>query len=72
MKFKTKELPLLLLDDILSELDEENRKRVLELVDGEQIIITTADEDLVEEIKKQFESVQVLVIGKKELEESFV
>lgn len=60
LKHRTQQLPLLLLDDILSELDEANRGRVLKLVDGEQIIITTTDEDLVKEVKEQFSRVQVI------------
>ncbi len=52
--------PILLLDDILSELDEANRKRVLELVDGEQTIITTADNSLINEIKDRLKSAQVV------------
>ncbi len=60
LKQESESLPILLLDDILSELDETNRKRVLELVNGEQIIITTADQDLVSEIKRQFESAQII------------
>lgn len=35
--------PLLLLDDIFSELDEENRNWVLGLLPGGQVIVTTAD-----------------------------
>ncbi|KUK79215.1 MAG: DNA replication and repair protein RecF [Microgenomates bacterium 39_7] len=60
LKHKTNKLPLLLLDDILSELDDENRLKVLQLVDGEQTIITTADEDLVKEIKDHFSSLQII------------
>jgi DNA replication and repair protein RecF len=60
LKHKTNKSPLLLLDDILSELDDENRLRVLQLVDGEQTIITTADEDLVQEIQDQFSSLQII------------
>jgi len=43
----TKDKPLLLLDDIFSELDEENRDVVLKLLDKHQTIITTTDEKLV-------------------------
>ncbi len=35
--------PVLLLDDIFSELDEENRARVFDLIGGGQTIITTTD-----------------------------
>lgn len=60
LKQESESLPILLLDDILSELDETNRERVLEMVNGEQIIITTADQDLVSEIKSQFQSAQII------------
>lgn len=36
--------PMLLLDDIYSELDEEHRGLVREVMDGRQVIITTAEE----------------------------
>lgn len=48
IKEKTKEMPVLLLDDIFSELDPEHRKLVLEIVKQEQAIITTADIGMVE------------------------
>ncbi len=38
------EKPILLLDDIFSELDVENRRLALQLISGRQTIITTADE----------------------------
>lgn len=41
--------PVLLLDDIFSELDEEHRQEVLKMAEGRQTIITTADEYLVDE-----------------------
>lgn len=40
--------PILLLDDIFSELDEENRKHVLEVIPKQQTIITTTDLGLVD------------------------
>jgi DNA replication and repair protein RecF len=43
--------PLLLLDDILSELDEEHRHYVLSLVANNQSIITTTEERFFEEIQ---------------------
>ncbi len=39
--------PVLLLDDIFSELDEEHRRLVLKIVGKQQTIITTTDKDLV-------------------------
>lgn len=48
IKEKTRETPLLLLDDIFSELDTNHRKLVLEIVEGKQAVITTADLGMVE------------------------
>lgn len=43
---RTGDAPLLLLDDILSELDEQRRERVLAAAYGvDQVVITSADED---------------------------
>lgn len=47
---ETHEKPVLLLDDIFSELDVENRKLVLELINGRQTVITTADEKELESV----------------------
>lgn len=44
---KTEERPLLLLDDIFSELDESHRQKALSLAGRQQAVITTTDEDLV-------------------------
>ncbi len=60
LKNKSNETPLLLLDDILSELDEHNRATALKLVEDGQTIITTADPDLVKEIKTHFSKIQVI------------
>ncbi|MFH0943310.1 MAG: DNA replication and repair protein RecF [Candidatus Beckwithbacteria bacterium] len=43
VKKATGEAPVLLLDDIFSELDADNRKEVLNLIDHQQTVITTAD-----------------------------
>lgn len=45
---KTGESPVLLLDDIFSELDHERRKRLLEVIPQQQTMITTTDIHLVE------------------------
>ena len=68
IKHSTNQIPVLLLDDILSELDEDNRQRVLELVDQEQVIITTADPELVKEIEAQFSGVQLVELAEKSVE----
>ncbi len=45
LRDETGEEPVLLLDDILSELDEERRATVLESVHADQCVITSADAD---------------------------
>ena len=45
---KTEEPPVLLLDDVFSELDVEHRKLILDVVGEQQTIITTADLGMVE------------------------
>jgi DNA replication and repair protein RecF len=40
---KTHEKPVLLLDDIFSELDENHREAVLKTIDGQQTVITSAE-----------------------------
>ena len=47
----TNEKPTLLLDDILSELDHQHRKIVVELAKGQQTVITTADEHFIKGFK---------------------
>ncbi|TSC54022.1 MAG: DNA replication and repair protein RecF [Microgenomates group bacterium LiPW_16] len=58
---KTGERPILLLDDIFSELDHEHRKHVLELIPQQQTIITTTDLHLVE--KGYQEKAKVIELG---------
>lgn len=60
LKAQTKQQPVLLLDDILSELDQHNRTLVLDLIDGEQTIITTASSDLIDEVKTKFGKLEVI------------
>lgn len=45
---KTRERPMFLLDDIFSELDEDHRRLVLEIIPQQQTIVTTTDIRLVE------------------------
>jgi len=47
----TGEKPTLLLDDIFSELDHEHREIVMEAIEGQQTIITTADPHFVEDFE---------------------
>ena len=44
---KSDSLPLLLLDDVFSELDHDNRRQIFKLIGKQQTIITTADEHLI-------------------------
>jgi DNA replication and repair protein RecF len=55
---KSYERPILLLDDIFSELDEEHRKHILDIVHKQQTIITTTDLDHVD--KSFLERVRVI------------
>ncbi len=50
MTERLKEKPLLLLDDILSELDEEHEEQVLRMIEGQQTILTTTDERVVQKL----------------------
>ena len=43
----TAKRPLLLLDDIFSELDEKNRQEVLKIIPRQQVVVTTTDRELV-------------------------
>lgn len=58
---KTGENPLLLLDDIFSELDHEHRGQVLSIVSNQQTVITTTEIDLVE--KKFRDKMRVIVLN---------
>ncbi|MFZ2025612.1 MAG: DNA replication and repair protein RecF [Microgenomates group bacterium] len=49
---KTGDRPVLLLDDIFSELDEESRHIVFAVIDQQQTIITSAEEELLPMLKK--------------------
>ncbi len=51
-----KSYPILLLDDIFSELDEKNKQRVIEYIQDKQVIITTT------EIDKRFEGQDICII----------
>lgn len=58
---KTGERPLLLLDDIFSELDHKHRQHILEIIPKQQTIMTTTDLHLVE--KSYVERVEVIELG---------
>ncbi len=57
---KKGERPLLLLDDIFSELDENNRRLVMEIIPKQQTIITTTDaSDIEKELLKKVKVVEL-------------
>jgi DNA replication and repair protein RecF len=45
--------PILLLDDVFSEFDHENKERIVHLIKSYQTVMTTTEEDLVKEIQKK-------------------
>lgn len=54
--------PILLLDDVFSEFDHENKERIVRLIEKYQTVMTTTEDELVKEIqKKHKESVVVEV-----------
>jgi DNA replication and repair protein RecF len=52
--------PLLLLDDIMSELDEDSKAMVLTLLDNYQVVLTTADENLARELQEHIQQSKVI------------
>lgn len=52
--------PLLLLDDILSELDRDHRQQVEELLRVGQSVITTTEPAIIEDLQQKFPSLQVI------------
>lgn len=44
--------PLLLLDDVFSEFDHENKERIIRLIGAYQTVMTTTEEELAKEIQK--------------------
>jgi DNA replication and repair protein RecF len=58
---KTKQRPLLLLDDIFSELDDSHREQILKIIPKQQTIITTADIHSID--KKYFDTMEVVELG---------
>lgn len=58
IEVKVSDRPILLLDDIFSELDEEHRALVINLIGKQQTIITSADPSIIK--KKRFSSASVI------------
>ncbi len=59
---KTREKPILLLDDIFSELDRSHRYQVIKLIDNYQTILTVTEESLVN--KKNSAKIKIIEIDK--------
>jgi DNA replication and repair protein RecF len=57
---KTGERPLLLLDDIFSELDVPHRELVLDLLDKQQTIVSSAEEEVLDLFKKHKISAEII------------
>ncbi len=62
VRARLQQQPLLLLDDILSELDTESRSIVLELLQTYQTVVTTADGESLRELTKQLPQATVIAM----------
>jgi DNA replication and repair protein RecF len=60
LETKKQQKPLMLLDDIFSELDEHSEELVLELVGKYQTVITTANEDTRQFLEKKLKNMTVI------------
>lgn len=60
LKEKTGEEPVLLLDDIFSEFDAQNRELVMRIIPNHQTIITTTDPHFIENFKKEIENLKII------------
>lgn len=54
--------PLLLLDDVFSEFDHENKERIVRLIEKYQTVMTTTEKDLVSEIQKDHDTSATITI----------
>jgi len=54
--------PILLLDDVFSEFDHENKERIVRLIKMHQTVMTTTEDDLVKEIQKKHKESVVIKI----------
>lgn len=62
VRARLQQQPLLLLDDILSELDVESRSIVLELLETYQTVVTTADGESLRELSTQLPQATVIAM----------
>lgn len=60
---KVADKPVLLLDDIMSELDEQSREKVVGLMEKYQTIISTTDEDLIEQFQQTRDNLAVITFS---------
>jgi len=60
IKVKTKKNPILLLDDVFSELDRKRQTHLLKSIKGCQAIITTTDTKNLREIAKESASIRIV------------
>jgi DNA replication and repair protein RecF len=60
LEHQQEQKPLLLLDDIFSELDENSQQLVLELINDYQTVITTADQDTKEFLASELTKLKVI------------
>jgi len=54
--------PVLLLDDILSELDANSKDMVLDLLSNYQTILTTADADVLADLKSRVKDLSLIIL----------
>jgi DNA replication and repair protein RecF len=57
---KTGERPLVILDDIFSELDESHRELVFDIIGKQQTIITTAEEEVLTMLKRKNKTMAII------------
>lgn len=60
---QTGEKPVLLLDDIFSELDHEHRRLVASIIPDYQTIITTADEHFIKNLENKNENMKIIELN---------
>jgi len=59
---KTGERPLVILDDIFSELDESHRELVFDIIGKQQTIITTAEEEVLTMLKRKNKTMAIISV----------
>jgi len=62
IKEKTGDNPILLLDDIFSELDDAHRELVLRVITQQQTIITTADREILPVLKNKTRDIDIITL----------